>query len=97
MASLDSLFGYSARECAATLLAVWAVAIGVFVCSKSAEKLIWIPVLLGIAGVLGSIVVLAIPAKFTLEANVVTLALFIVSFGMLKKRHPATAVVRTRR
>jgi hypothetical protein len=94
IAFIESLFGYSARECAALLLAVWTVVIGVFVCSNFAEKLLWIPVLLGVTGVLGSIFVLAIPANVVLATDIATLALFIVSFEVLKKRRPSMAAVK---
>jgi hypothetical protein len=76
------------------MLAVWMVVIGVFVCSTFAEKFLWIPVSFGVTGVLGSIFVLAIPANVTLAADVAALALFIVSFEMLKKRRPSLAVVK---
>lgn len=75
-AFLGSLFWCSARDCATLLLAVWMVAIGVFVYSNLADRFFWIPVLLALAGVFGSIFVLAIPGKITLAANVATLVIF---------------------
>jgi hypothetical protein len=71
-AFLGSLFWYSARDCAALLLAVWTVAVGIFIHSNVADRLLWIPVALALAGVFGSVVVLAIPSNITLAANVAT-------------------------
>src|SRR5579864_5570065 len=63
----------------ALLLAVWTVAIAVLAYSSLAERFLWIPVLLALAGVFGSVLVFAFPASITLAADVATLVLFIVS------------------
>lgn len=91
---LGSLFWCSARDCVALLVAVWTVAIGVFVYSNLAGRFLWIPVLLALAGVFGSILMLAVPANITLAANVATLVLFIVSLEVLKKHGSSIAFVR---
>jgi hypothetical protein len=94
---LGSLFWYSPGDCTTLLLAGWMVAIGAFVCSNLAERLLRIPVLLALAGVLGSIFLIAIPGSLTLAANVATLAIFIISVEVLKKKHrSAMAVMRHR-
>lgn len=86
-AFLGSLFWFSAHEWVALLLlAAWIIAIAVVVRSNLVDKFLWIPVLIALAGVLGSVLVLAIPAGITLAANEVTLVMFIVSFQVLKRR-----------
>lgn len=81
-----STLWFTARDSVCILLVVWTAAIAVFVESDVFRRFIWIPVFLGLAGVLGSIFMLAIPANVILVANVATLAVFIVSFEVLKKR-----------
>ena len=91
-----SLYLSPNRYCAALLLAVWTIAIAVFVHSNLAEKFLWIPVLLGLAGVFGSIVVLALPANITLTVNLATLVLFAVAVDVLKKHRPLLDVIKHR-
>lgn len=94
---LGSFFWCSDRQCVALLLAAWMVAIGVLVFSNLADRFLWIPVLLALAGVFGSILELSIPANTILAANVATLVLFALSLEVLKdKRHSLVAVVRHR-
>jgi hypothetical protein len=96
-AILGSLFWCSNRECVALLLTVWTVAIGIFVYSNLADRFLWIPVLLALFGVFGSILVLAIPANIILAGNMATLILFAISLEVLKdKRHSSIAVLRHR-
>jgi hypothetical protein len=96
-AFLGSLFWWSAGDCTTLLLAVWMVAIGILVYSNLADRFLWIPLLLALAGVFGSIFVIAIPGSITLAANVATLVTFIVSVEVLKKKHrSAMAVMRHR-
>jgi hypothetical protein len=96
-AFLGSLFWCSARDCTTLLLAVWMVAIGVLVYSNLGHRFLWIPVLVALAGVFGSIFVIAIPGSLTLAANVATLVIFIVSVEVLKKKHrSAMALMRQR-
>jgi len=83
-ALLGSLFWGSARDGVTLLLAVWTVAIGVFAYSNLADRSLWIPALLALAGVFGSILPLAIPGNMTLAANLAILLLFIVSLEVLK-------------
>ncbi len=75
------------------LLAVWILSIVVFAHSNLAEKFIWIPVVLGITDVFGSIVVLALPARSTLTVDLAALVLFAVAVDVLKKRKPLLAVI----
>jgi hypothetical protein len=91
-----SLYYSPSRYCAALLLAVWAIAIVVFVHSNLAEKFLWVPVLLGLAGVFGSIVVLVLPANITLTVDLATLVLFVAAVDALKKRRPLLALIKHR-
>jgi hypothetical protein len=91
-AFLGSLFWFPARDYVALLLfVVWAAAIGMMVYLNLADKFLWIPVLLALAGVLGSVFVLAIPTNISLTANIATLVLFVASLKVLKKRRASTA------
>ena len=49
-----------------------------------AERLLWIPVLLALAGVFGSVFVLVVPANITLAVNEAILATFLVALKVLK-------------
>jgi hypothetical protein len=93
---LAGLFWCSARDCVALLLAVWTVAIAALVYSNLANRLLWIPVLLALTGVFGSLFALAIPTNITLAVNEATLVLFIVSLEVLRKRRSATVSMRHR-
>lgn len=96
-AFLGSLFWCSARDCTALLLAVWTLAIGVFVYSDLADRFLWIPVLLALAGVFSSILPLATSPNMALVANAATLVLFMVSLEVLKKKHRSSmALIRHR-
>ena len=96
-AFLGSLFWFSPGDCTALLLAAWMAAIGVFIYSDLADRFLWIPLLVALAGVFGSIFVIAIPGSITLATNAATLVIFIVSVEMLKKKHrSAMAMVRHR-
>jgi hypothetical protein len=81
-----SALWFTARDSVCMLLIVWTAAILVLVESDIVRRFIWIPVFLGLAGVLGTISILAIPANVILVANVATLAVFMVSFEVLKKK-----------
>lgn len=85
-AILGSLFQCSARECVTVLLALWTILIGSFVYSNLKERLLYIPVLLAAVGVLGSILILAIPGNVTLIANVAAVVSFVASLEVLKKK-----------
>jgi len=89
--SFGSVVWLAARDWATLLLVIWTAAIAVFVDSNFVARFLWIPITLGLAGVLGSILMLAIPANLTLAANVVTLVLFVVAFEVLKRRRPKLA------
>jgi len=86
------MFWFAARDSVALLLVVWTAAIAVFVDSDLVSRYVWIPVSLGLMGVLGSIFMLAVPANVILAANVALLALFIVSFEALKMSHRSSPV-----
>ncbi len=92
-AVFGSLFFCSARDCAALLLVVWSVAIGILVCSNLGDRLLWLPVFLGLVGVFGSVFMLAIPVRINLAVNGITLAMFIVSLEILTKHGRSSLVV----
>jgi len=80
------------------LLAVWTVAIVVFVASNFAGRFLWVPVLLGLTGVLSCIFMFALPAMLTLAINVPALMLFVLALELLKnKHHSPVALVKHRR
>lgn len=83
---LGGLFWCSARECVTALLALWTILIGSFVYSHLKERLLYVPVILAAVGVLGSVVVLAIPGKITLAANVAVVVSFVASVELIKRR-----------
>lgn len=86
-AFLGSLFWFSAHDWVALLLlAAWILAIAMVVRSNRVDRFLWIPVVIALAGVLGSVLVLAIPAGITLASNEAILVLFIGSFEVLKRR-----------
>lgn len=72
------------------LLAVWAGAIAVLVNVDRADKFLWIPVLLAVAGVFSSLLPLAISLNVALVANGATLVLFIVSLEIPNPQHRLT-------
>ena len=77
------------------LLAVWAEAIVVLVNVERADKLLWIRVLLAVAGVFSAILPLAISFNVAVVANGATLILFMVSLEMLNPQHQL-AIARIR-
>jgi hypothetical protein len=92
-----SMLWFSVRDFVTLLLVIWTAAIAVFVHSDLVSQFIWIPVSLGLAGVLGSIFMLALPANVIVAANVATLLLFVVSFEVLKgKLHSRLISVKHR-
>ncbi len=96
-ASVGSLLWFGARDCATLLLVIWTAAIAVFVDSNLVARFLWIPVSLGLAGVVGSLFILAIPVGITLAVNVAALVLFVLSFEILKQRSPKLALSNRRR
>ena len=88
---LGSLFWCPSGDCVALLLAVWTIAIAVFACSNLAERFLWVPILLALAGVFGLIFLLAIPDNITLAAEEAMLVMFAVSLALLKKKPRAPA------
>jgi hypothetical protein len=72
------------------LLTVWIGAIVVLVNVERADKFLWIPVLLAVAGVFSSILPLAISFNLAVVENGATLLLFIVSLEVLHPKHQLT-------
>ena len=72
------------------LLAVWVGAIAVLVNVNRADKLLWIPILLAVAGVFSSVLPLAISFNVAVVENGATLILFIVSLEVLHPKHQLT-------
>jgi hypothetical protein len=85
MVFLGSLIWYPSGVCAGLLLAVWTIAIVVFAFSNVAGRFLWIPLLLALSGLLGSIFLLAIPNTMILTAEEAMLVTFMVSLELLKK------------
>ena len=82
---------------AVLLLAVWAGAIVVLVNVDRADKFLWIPVLLAVAGMFSAILPLAISFNVAVVANGATLILFMVSLEVLNPQHRlAIAPIRHR-
>ena len=69
------------------LLAVWVGAIVFFVSVERAEKLLWIPVVLAVAGMFSAVLPLAISFNVAMVANGATLMLFMVSLEVLNPQH----------
>lgn len=84
-AILGGLFWCSARVSVTVLLALWMILIGSFVHSTVKERFLYVPVLLGAIGVLGSIFVLAIPGNMTLAANVAVVVSFVASVELISR------------
>ena len=72
---------------AVLLLAVWAGAIVVLVNVDRTDKLLWIPVVLAVAGMFSAILPLAISFNVAVIANGATLILFVVSLEILNPQH----------
>jgi hypothetical protein len=75
---------------AVLLLAVWAGAIVILVSVERADKLLWIPVLLAVAGMFSAILPLAISFNVAVIANGATLILFMVSLEILNPEYRLT-------
>ncbi|HET9695785.1 MAG TPA: hypothetical protein VFP40_02885 [Terriglobales bacterium] len=91
------LFWVLDGERATVLLAVWMVAIGVFVTTNLADRFLWVPVLLGLMGILSCMFIFALPAMLTLGINVATLLLFLLALELLKRHHTTAALVKHHR
>jgi hypothetical protein len=79
------------------VLALWVIAIAVLVYFLRIEKLLWIPLLLAIAGVFSSMLPLAISPMLAGVANGTILILFVVSLQLLQSKQRLTAAVVKRR
>jgi hypothetical protein len=93
-ALFGGLFWCSTGHCVALLVAIWAVATLVLVYSNLDERFSWIPVLLALAGLFGSILILAIPGDITLAINEAILITFLISVEVLKKERRSVAFAR---
>jgi len=78
-----ALFRGSARDGAVLLLAAWTVAIAVFAYRNMLERFLWIPSVLALGGIFGSLFVLSFPHPISLLANEALLVMFIVSLDIL--------------
>jgi hypothetical protein len=92
-AILGTLYLWSTRDCVVPMLAVWTAAIWVLICFNLADRLLWIPVVLALAGVFGSILALVVPVDIGLTANLATLLLFCFSLERLKRKRRSAVVV----
>ncbi len=72
------------------LLAVWVGAIAFFVSVERAEKILWIPVVLAVAGLFSAILPRAISFNVAVVANGATMILFMVSLGILNPGYRLT-------
>jgi len=80
------------------LLAIWVGGIGVLVSLDCPDNHLWIPVLLAVAGIFGSVLPVAVAPNIALIANAATLALFLLALERLRPRHRrAVAFVSHRR
>jgi len=68
------------------LLAAWVAAIVLFVYIESIDRLIWVEVVLAVAGVFGAILPLVISPYIAFLINATTLIVFIVSLQVFKAR-----------
>jgi hypothetical protein len=75
---------------AVLLLAVWVGAIVVLVNVERADTLLWIPVVLAVAGMFSAILPLAISFNAAVIENGATLILFMVSLETLNPQHRLT-------
>jgi len=69
------------------LLAIWVGGIAVFVSLDWPDNHLWVPVLLAVAGIFGSVLPVAVAPDIALIANAATFALFILALQRLKPRH----------
>lgn len=69
------------------LLTVWIGAIVVLVNVERADKFLWIPVLLAVAGLFSSVLPLAISFNVAVVENGATMILFIVSLEVLNPQY----------
>jgi hypothetical protein len=81
---------------AVLLLAIWVGAIAVLVNVDRADRFLWIPILLAVAGVFSSTLPLAVPFNVAVVANGATLILFVVSLGVLNPKY-GLVIARIRR
>jgi hypothetical protein len=95
---LSSLYWFPDRYRAALVFGTWTVAIAVLAFLDLPERLLWIPVTLGVLGVFGSMIVLSFPTNIGLTINLLTLVLFGAAVDVMRisRRSPALIKHRTR-
>jgi hypothetical protein len=76
------------------ILAVWVSAIAVLVKVDRADNFLWIPTLLALAGVFGSMLPLLLDPNLAAVANGFILILFIASLAVLPKAPETIAMTR---
>ena len=69
------------------LLTIWAGAIFTFVNFDFSDERLWVPVLLALVGVFGSILPLVVAPVIALVANAATMLLFVASLETLRPNH----------
>lgn len=69
-----------------SILVVWVGAIAIFAYAERAERFLWIPILIAVAGVLSSILPFATSRDIAIITNGVMLILFVVSLEVLNPR-----------
>jgi hypothetical protein len=77
-----------------TILAVWVGAIAFLVNVDRADKFLWIPTLLALAGIFSSILPLALAPQTAALATAVILILFTASLAVLPKAPDTIALTR---
>jgi hypothetical protein len=92
-AVLGSLFQCSSRGSVALLFGMWVVVIAMFGYLDMTDRFIWVPALLGVGGVFGTVIALAVPGKIPLAANVAVLLSFVISLEVLMKKRRSSPVV----
>jgi len=95
MILLGGLFWCPSGLCAALLLGIWMIAIAVFAYSNVAERFLWVPLLVALAGMSGLIFILAVPDAMILAAEEAMLVIFVLALGLLKERPHALPGSRT--
>lgn len=94
---LAVLFCGSGRQCAVLSFSGWTIAIAVFVYLNLVERFLWIPALLALAGLFGSLFVLSFPNPVNRAVNEAVFVMFIVSLIVLSRdRRPSTALLQHR-
>ena len=76
------------------ILAIWVGAIVVLINADRADRFLWIPTLLALAGLFSSILPLTIKPYTAIVASGIILILFVVSMVVLPRATSTTALIR---